>query len=950
MAKRPSLAAAGLAAVLFACGALLLLLYRTPEDRAEPEPPDATAQDATAPAPEADNVAAMPKEPIPSPALKATPPPVRPANGCTVGARVLNGDGSPAAGVAVHMKADAVQQGEATPFAERTVYTDEAGRFLLSGVPGRIALRLEIDEPRSALRALGFELRDAKGDETVDLGDLMLLLRQSLRLRIVGPDERPVERATVFAVANEYPGSKELDRRGIRESRRRVTEMGQGEYALDRLPAGKIRLHVVAEGFAYSPNRPVSVELPRDEPLLIPLEVGGRLAGTVRDTKGNPIPNAKIEAHGSLQAQFYEGIETDAEGRFDAAYILPDKYEVHVGAKGFASERKQDVPSGTADLEFILPREAVFFGKVVAEEDGRAIERARVFLNYETENSLGISGHNTETDASGRFSFHRIPPGHFKVSARHDDFLPTDETIMLELSEGQRVEDQVIRLGRGLHATGRLVDSATAEPIAGARVKFHYQNPERRKNEWHLVDEKSANTAPDGAFIVAGLAEGQHEVSCEAKGYFRKKGEHVSVDGRSIEGMELTLDRGGTISGQVLDGEGKPVAGARVSARSPSREDNRDPFTGYAKTGADGRFTVVGFPEAPDYAVEAHHDVYATATVGGVSVKARQDVTGVEIRISAGGSISGRVRDTAGNGIAGTTVYVKEEAIPPGRRGYIGASQTDPVGAYEILRLPPGTYQVSAGAPGFKRAEKGGVQVKESQPTTGVDITLAVLGDAHALSGRVIDAEGRPIEGATARLRGHGIREYTIDSQTTGSNGRFTVTWSDEMYRALTASKAGYETAYFRESFKIDERLEALGEVTLVLERSATITGQVRAPGQNSFNKLHVLAVVPGQTGSRAFRRLFERDGRSKVDPAGRFELTVGPGTHTIQADAQGFAPALSSPITVGPGERREGIILDLVAEGRIEGRVLRNVSTTLRHLVHEFTVATLPSSLWTAS
>ncbi len=29
---------------------------------------------------------------------------------------------------------------------------------------------------------------------------------------------------------------------------------------------------------------------------------------------------------------------------------------------------------------------------------------------------------------------------------------------------------------------------------------------------------------------------------------------------------------------------------------------------------------------------------------------------------------------------------------------------------------------------------------------------------------------------------------------------------------------------------------------------------------------------------------------------------------------------------------------------------VQRNVSTTLRHLVHEFTVATLPSSLWTAS
>jgi protocatechuate 3,4-dioxygenase beta subunit len=919
MQKRSWFAAGGLAAIVILGGGLFLLMEERSGER--PGEPGAPPREAEAPAPIAERAPPEPAPPIARPAKPPAPAPEAPAGGFAITARLLRSDGSPAADVPVHVD----RRREGGPGLPNEVIPSGAdGRWLLRGVPAGIPLELVIDDPGSALLVLDFWLREKEKEGEVDLGDLTLAPPHSLRLQVVGPDERPVRKAKV--IAGTWLG-RELEQKGFRAAERQVPERGEGEYVLERVQPGELQVQVRADGFAFKPNSPASVEVPREESLLVRVENGARIAGIVRDAAGKPLPGAELTLHGSPESQDYQGIRADATGRFELDYLVPGEYEVWVEAGGYASQRRRGIAAGGGDVEFILEPEAVFSGRVV-DEEGNPIVRATVFISYEEVTENGISGHNAQTDAEGRFIFDRVGGGRFQVSAQHDAFLPFEEAQELELISGQRVEGRVIRLERGLQASGRVTDSGDQKPIAGARVEFRFLDPERKKGEWLSSDSRDATTGADGAFVVKALREGEHEISCSAKGYFGKKGERVALSGRSLERLDLTLERGASISGRVLDPDGKPVAEAQVSARAASRRDEH-----HSTSDREGGFRIVALPEAPDYRVKAWHDEFAPATVPGISVKGREDVSGIEIRLSKGGSIRGRVRDHGGIAIAKSTVYAIGASREDGEVTSDAGAESDEEGGYEISRLQPGTYTVTAESPGLARVEKSGVRVEEGKAASGVDFTL---GAGKSLSGRVVDAGGRPIEGAAVELVGQGgIRAYTIDSATTGSDGRFTVKWGEEMQPSLSASKSGYEKAYLKDS-------SAAGEVTLTLERSGIIAGQVKAPGGGSLKRLEVWAVIPGEFLGFRFSQGDEDGERTRVEPSGRFEVSVAPGTHTIQAQAAGYAPALAGPITVGPGERREGVLIDLVPEARIGGTVLRKGAKTP---FEEASVAIRPAS-----
>ncbi len=59
------------------------------------------------------------------------------------------------------------------------------------------------------------------------------------------------------------------------------------------------------------------------------------------------------------------------------------------------------------------------------------------------------------------------------------------------------------------------------------------------------------------------------------------------------------------------------------------------------------------------------------------------------------GSLAGKVEDDSGQPLAGANVAVKGKGAPDGR----GAS-ADGAGKYQLLELPPGTYEATAPLPG----------------------------------------------------------------------------------------------------------------------------------------------------------------------------------------------------------------------------------------------------------
>lgn len=88
-----------------------------------------------------------------------------------------------------------------------------------------------------------------------------------------------------------------------------------------------------------------------------------------------------------------------------------------------------------------------------------------------------------------------------------------------------------------------------------------------------------------------------------------------------------------------------------------------------------------------------------------------------------GGSIAGVVRDSSDAVLPGVTV----EAVSPVLIEKVRSAITDGNGQYTVVNLPPGTYDVSFGLPGFSTVTRQGVEVTIGF-TAAINITMSVGG------------------------------------------------------------------------------------------------------------------------------------------------------------------------------------------------------------------------------
>src|SRR3712207_5561075 len=86
------------------------------------------------------------------------------------------------------------------------------------------------------------------------------------------------------------------------------------------------------------------------------------------------------------------------------------------------------------------------------------------------------------------------------------------------------------------------------------------------------------------------------------------------------------------------------------------------------------------------------------------------------------GAVAGRVVDTSGGTLPGTTVPVTNTAT-----GTVNTAVTDEDGRYSIPFISPGTYDVKVELTGFKRAEQKKVEVRIADRLA-LDFTLEVGG------------------------------------------------------------------------------------------------------------------------------------------------------------------------------------------------------------------------------
>ncbi len=260
----------------------------------------------------------------------------------------------------------------------------------------------------------------------------------------------------------------------------------------------------------------------------------------------------------------------------------------------------------------------------------------------------------------------------------------------------------------------RVLDEA-GKPIAGAIVAARVYT----RDETELAPVSTDGTG-EATFSLPNNDEGKTApaaFTAGAKGY--SFASETGIEGKPVE---IRLERGKPWRGKVVDEQGQPLAGARIFSRGAMKGrdyenmiflDEKGPVSALysAQSKADGSFEIADLPADKDLLYGVTRPMFARVVGQSASV----DIVEL-IKMKAGGLLTGRALDVAGQPLANFEVYASIV-----RSGGGGGAKTDAQGNFTIDGLAPGSYELSARQPaaaGFVMPRLASVRVEAGQTAT----------------------------------------------------------------------------------------------------------------------------------------------------------------------------------------------------------------------------------------
>lgn len=506
------------------------------------------------------------------------------------------------------------------------------------------------------------------------------------------------------------------------------------------------------------------------------------------------------------------------------------------------------------------------------------------------------------------------------------------QTVLQAVAAGHVRSRQLIQNGGSValllepagEIAGRVLDGA-GRPVAGAAV---HASPVAWRPGLSM-DNPVVKTRADGGFLLYGLPLGTCRLSVSRAGFAPAStvAEAAAPDSRT--GVTIVLSAGKTASGRVVDEQGKPIAGAAVSLTSEEQSAAQESYQ--AVTDAAGAFHLDHLA-AGRFRLQAARSGFAPASVPGIEIPDEPgEVSLEEIRMEAGAVIEGRVTDPRGAPVSQALVFAQKGEMPPsGDLPDESPALREPLmtgldGRFRLNDLPRGVaFDFQVRRDGFAPANLPGVTAPTAEPLR------IELRPARRLTGRVLDADGAPLAGATVLPidTGAGLGEISLSlggmdggRGGTDTEGFFTVSDLTPGVSSFVVRASGYRPALLR-NVPIPEDRDA-GPVEVTLEKGATLTGRVLdgrgAPLAGAMVSVQADANGSFQVGG--WEDVFLRIGLPAVTDAEggyRIEGLVHGGHIASASTSEGRQ--VSQPVRIGPGENR--LDLRLAAGVEVSGRV----------------------------
>lgn len=655
------------------------------------------------------------------------------------------------------------------------------------------------------------------------------------------------------------------------------------------VPQGNVQVTARADGYAAGSQRgraPGTFEV-----LLTP---ESSLSGIVIDARTEkPIEGADVNVERSEWEGFLDFSQkrTDEKGAFRIDGLSPGRFTAIVhGEKGYGrSEGSVLVGLGqhvTGVIVRVFPTTRVV-GKVVTSDTKELCKEAGISMRDE-DHDRWASG---SADDSGTITVYGVLPGTYKVNTWCPKKLGRDEYPPIVVAD-KDITGLVWEVDDAAVVTGKVTTKSGA-PVADANIDAQITGgAARAKQDWN-----NDRTDPDGNYEMRGLKTATYklDVNTEA-GVAERDGYKVETKAGTVVTKNIVLDDGGTLTGTVVDEQGKPVA--NVSINATAMTEGSFMFWGQApnKSDASGAFTITGLRPG-DYRVTASRGWFDSLRKPGTNDDSRQ---GEKTTIEAGktatvklvvesqsGTIKGVVLDADGKPVSDAFISKARESDAAGAnesqvhgtRGWGWGEGEKPVltgmdGSFALTALAPGKYTLRAYRKGGGEALLEHVAIGTTNAKLQIKLTGSIDGTVKVTGGPLPEEIEVKVEDLKTGFE-RGERFYRTD-------GHFVIHDLPAGHFHLNASAAGGQA-------KIEIDL-ANGEqktgVTLTLEQLLTLTGRVvdfvsKAPVAG----IRVYAQI-AQGGSFSFRWSDDMDNTS--DETGRFTVKKVPrGKLSIQGMAK---------------------------------------------------------------